>query len=1041
MDTEKQITYDTDTAGEVKYGVVASETDAQSNTTTYTYDATYTYLEAVENALRHTTKYEFYPLTGKIKSIADHNITQSEYEGEKRTKKFEYNAFGYLTKIEGLDSGGSVVTLAEYDYYINEPNMAKFGIRERRRESYGSDEELISMTFYDGALREIEKIREAVVDGEERYVISEIKHYDHNGKVVKEYMPFKVVSHSGGHSLNGCLDSYISIYPLVLIASPSPGQILHEYDALGREITTTTYPNGGIKKYIFDGDRVTFHDENCHQAIYPWRRKVITQKDAHGNIKDVMEYTMGSSGWQFYRGTNYTYTPLGELKHVGSLTNPIDYTYDKLGRLKTKTDNVYGLREFEYDDNGNLLNVYDGGGLFIENEYDALNRLESTRFIREHIDVIYGYDPNSERLSYIDVSRNTATFYQKEFDYDRNGRVTKVTETIDGEHSYSKIMRYDPLDRIEEMRIVDDGRSVEEIITYSYDTGGNINHINGISPQPYIEQIEYKEDNQIAAFRYGSGVTTNYSYHPQTKNLIGIQVPLTTKEYLQNLEYKYDKTGNIVSIVENIELGDDRQKVTEFGYDDLCRLTQLICKYTKPTSDPQDHPIFRDIRDTVLDVAGPTIHDQPTEKRYLDKIYVGDLEVSYPEQDSIKSDIMSYDTDPRVDPAIPPAAAPAPEERISYEIYYEYDEIDNIKKRNKYLYGYSGEFIDEWVERLDWTMLQDLPIRKHLLKSSEIEDQIEEDPGPTIGQDWRSESSSVGHAEFDDPIDKRIMEDVFQTKKEEEYVYSYQTYLTTDSAKLEDVTGRQDSGIDNINYDSHGNITGAFGKAYAYDSLDRLISVNDNTRGSLMMEFMYNEVGGRIKKVADGVATYYFLDGLVEVKEEITTIYYKLEDKILAKKEGEDVYYFHNDHLGSPNLLTDEVGNTLERITYFPYGHTYLDIFTYTPEERIAKKYTGQQWDSETGLYYYGGRPYDSDIGRFLSPDPAMTAVAMPEDYIADPRYQNPYAFCRGNPMIRQDSTSEDDEISLDLNSIELEQNIQIPELEKVILIGIFSER
>jgi RHS repeat-associated protein len=55
------------------------------------------------------------------------------------------------------------------------------------------------------------------------------------------------------------------------------------------------------------------------------------------------------------------------------------------------------------------------------------------------------------------------------------------------------------------------------------------------------------------------------------------------------------------------------------------------------------------------------------------------------------------------------------------------------------------------------------------------------------------------------------------------------------------------------------------------------------------------------------------------------------------------------------------------------------------------KQFTGQRLD-ETGLYYYGARYYDANIGRFISPD---TIVPNP----ANPQSLNRYSYCINNPL------------------------------------------
>ena len=57
-------------------------------------------------------------------------------------------------------------------------------------------------------------------------------------------------------------------------------------------------------------------------------------------------------------------------------------------------------------------------------------------------------------------------------------------------------------------------------------------------------------------------------------------------------------------------------------------------------------------------------------------------------------------------------------------------------------------------------------------------------------------------------------------------------------------------------------------------------------------------------------------------------------------------------------------------------------------------KYTGKEFDAETGLYYYGARYYSPALGRFTSPDPKM----MSGQRMLDPQQWNMYQYSRNNP-------------------------------------------
>ncbi|WP_210415401.1 RHS repeat-associated core domain-containing protein, partial [Leptospira gomenensis] len=111
--------------------------------------------------------------------------------------------------------------------------------------------------------------------------------------------------------------------------------------------------------------------------------------------------------------------------------------------------------------------------------------------------------------------------------------------------------------------------------------------------------------------------------------------------------------------------------------------------------------------------------------------------------------------------------------------------------------------------------------------------------------------------------------------------------------------------------------------------------------------------------------------------------------------------FFINDHLGSVTMALDGQGNRIgggewggvSRVAYKPYGEINRsdsggpDVFRY--------KYTGQEEDRETGLYYYKSRYYDPMIGRFTQADSIFDA--------SRPNSQDLYMYVEGNPINHTD--------------------------------------
>jgi RHS repeat-associated protein len=82
------------------------------------------------------------------------------------------------------------------------------------------------------------------------------------------------------------------------------------------------------------------------------------------------------------------------------------------------------------------------------------------------------------------------------------------------------------------------------------------------------------------------------------------------------------------------------------------------------------------------------------------------------------------------------------------------------------------------------------------------------------------------------------------------------------------------------------------------------------------------------------------------------------------------VYYYHGDHLGSAQVVTDWKGEVYEHIEYTPYGELWVEQANVTGKTPF--RFTGKELDRETGLYYYGARYLNPQTSIWLSADPAM---------------------------------------------------------------------
>ncbi len=96
----------------------------------------------------------------------------------------------------------------------------------------------------------------------------------------------------------------------------------------------------------------------------------------------------------------------------------------------------------------------------------------------------------------------------------------------------------------------------------------------------------------------------------------------------------------------------------------------------------------------------------------------------------------------------------------------------------------------------------------------------------------------------------------------------------------------------------------------------------------------------------------------------------------------------HNDHLGTPQKLTDSSGAVVWAADYKPFGEATITVSTITNNLRFP----GQYFDAETGLNYNYFRDYNPAIGRYIEKDPIGLRGGI-----------NLYAYVKNNPITRVD--------------------------------------
>ncbi len=223
----------------------------------------------------------------------------------------------------------------------------------------------------------------------------------------------------------------------------------------------------------------------------------------------------------------------------------------------------------------------------------------------------------------------------------------------------------------------------------------------------------------------------------------------------------------------------------------------------------------------------------------------------------------------------------------------------------------------------------------------------------------------------------------------------YGEYKYEDPAHVHAVTSIEKNGevLDTYAYDPNGNMESGANRTFSYDYDNRPTSIAYDGKATVNV---YDASGFSVKKtIPDTAATFKtttYIGDLYECTEGECVKYIFAGSNRVAKLDDTKTFYYHSDHLGSSSVVTDETSATAQELFYYPFG----EIKTNTGSDVAKHKFTDQEWDGETGLYYYNARYYDPRLARFISAD---TIVPDP----LNPQAFNRYSYVNNNPVLYTD--------------------------------------
>ncbi len=196
-------------------------------------------------------------------------------------------------------------------------------------------------------------------------------------------------------------------------------------------------------------------------------------------------------------------------------------------------------------------------------------------------------------------------------------------------------------------------------------------------------------------------------------------------------------------------------------------------------------------------------------------------------------------------------------------------------------------------------------------------------------------------------------------------------------------------------YDKNGNITADVDlmevRSFVFNGDNKQVEINKN--GTLVGKYFYDGEGKRVKKVTNDETTIFVYSSGKLVAEYSTKL-----------SQTPSTNFTTTDHLGSPRVITNELGQIKSRRDFMPFGEDLTPdtnnrtaALKYNTDE-VRQKFTGYQKDTETGLDFAEARMYNNTHGRFTAVDPLMASGKS-----ANPQTFNRYIYVGNNPIGRID--------------------------------------
>ncbi len=1010
------------------FGVVTGSTDFNGNGTSYGYD-TFARLVSIvrpgDNPDSPTLAFEYQP--------ADPT----------RGRIFTYDAVGNLNVNVGTRVASRVVS--------------------RLREKAGGGD-FITAAFTDGCGKKLGTVEEGATGG--AWIVKNATSYNLRGGPQSQWLPFQIATVSVPQfgeiwTGNGRPPTSDGVNPTIVATDKF-------HDSMGREVASLDPPEnwGGARKtakvqYLPFEERHLDEEDTDTGSIHAGT-PMVHLMDGLGRmiaVQEVVKITdSGEPGALNTWRTEYTYDLNDQLQQIkDSQQNIKTMVFDGLKRMTSMNDPDRGPMTFNYDDASNLKETIDAKGQHIAYTYDGANRIKTEDY-QDNAglapDVTYTYD-TARAIPLGNGSTGTGTNAKGQlasvrdlsgethFSYDARAHVAYevklIPDRLTGQLvSYRTAFAYDSADRLETLTYPDGDQ-----LNHGYNARNLLTELSGDAAGNVIGSIGYRPSGQLGSISYGNGVSTAYTYDPRLRlRSINTQSAATQ---LVGFSYNFDGASNITRIDDQRDLAGqpraaERVNTQVFSYDSLYRLTRVdypgaqaaAAKYVEYRYDRIGN-MLRQTSDIVqeengLPVANLGTMDSGGSSGRLGR--VGRPAGSPPGPHALTSvgGTRSYDYDPNGNMKAIDGL------QCTWDFKDRLVTVENDQMKAAYTYDYTDRRITKTVTPKAGNTAQSEPTTTHYInKYFEVRDY-----DAPVKYVWNGDTR-VARVTASLTFGQRTQTLRLRAGWNLVALRVGGTFPVLDPAQNAAIGASvywNPAGAGNglVKIDAAVNVPAGV-SAWIYAQQDTTVFLTGTPAAGTpptltgSSQFLGNALAEPLDLTAllpanafqmrfDSTAQTWrsrYPGTLASVSTAASTL---PPGESLWTRDGTpgvltvpaatlSIRYYHQDHLGSSSVVTDQAGTLIEETTNYAFGHPRT---SYKPGPVLPEPYgfTQKERDKETRLHYFESRYLSSDLGRFTKLDPLASSIQ--KEWLNTPQRLNLYGYCRNRPFLLVDPTGRTDQ-------------------------------